>query len=101
MPRYVDVERFKIWLSEKVKEGLVSFSSAETVASLLRYAPTANVAPVIHAHWIKKMHEWDLGDPPQDYTDFTCSNCKIRVQDKTPFCPFCGSEMSEEDNQCQ
>lgn len=54
-----------------------------------------------NAHWIKKVHEWDLGDPPSDYTDYTCSNCKIRVQDKTPFCPFCGAEMNEEEHQCQ
>ena len=61
----------------------------------MRLADTVEDAPVVHAHWIKKIHEWDLGDPPYDYTDFTCSNCKIRVENKTPFCPDCGAKMDE------
>ena len=49
-----------------------------------------------HAHWIEKLREWDLGDPPQDYTDYTCSNCKMRVQYPSRFCPDCGAKMDEE-----
>lgn len=71
-------------------------SSIDIVQRRIKGYPTADVAHVVHSHWVKKTHEWDLGDPPCDYTDFTCFNCKIRVQNKTAFCPDCGAKMDEE-----
>lgn len=53
--------------------------------------------PLIHAHWIKKSHEWDF--PPYFYHDFTCSNCGVREQDKAPYCRYCGAKMDEKENE--
>ena len=91
-----DIEDAITHLSERFGENCVVSETLSVVVDKINTAPVIDVAPVIHAHWIKKIHEWDLGDPPQDYADYTCSNCKIRVQDKTPFCPYCGAKMDEE-----
>lgn len=101
MPRYIDADEAKrIFLdcaAQQLRLDRIGDARAmKQAADCLDGIPTADVAPVVHAHWIKKIHEWDLGDPPYDYTDFTCSKCKIRVQNKTSFCPDCGAKMDEE-----
>lgn len=97
MPKYIDVERFKIWLSEQVKKDLVSWSSAETAASLLRYAPIDDVAPVVHAKWIEKFEGTYLRRA------MYCSACKkksgiggSKANQMKPYCPNCGAKMDEE-----
>lgn len=104
MPRYIDAEIAQKFFrafaaSKEIKPYTkIDWDTAYRVAAdSIDDIPTADVAPVVHGHWIKKIHEWDLGDPPSDYTDFTCSKCKIRVQNKTPFCSECGARMDEEE----
>ena len=52
--------------------------------------PTADVKPIVHAHWIKGI-----------VADITCSNCDfpIYADDKTihklAYCPHCGAKMDE------
>ena len=53
MSSYIDAHRFKSWLEEQVKLKVVSIASAEGTASLLEYAPTADVQEVKHGKWIK------------------------------------------------
>ena len=93
-PRYIDAERFKIWLSEQVKKGLVSFSSAEDAASLLRYAPTVDASPVIHAHWIPKKEM--IRSP--EAKNYNCSACG-KESFAYPSCPYCRAIMDEESKQ--
>ena len=50
---------------------------------------------VERGEWIEKTHEWDFG-PPWDYTDYTCSICGSREQNKRIFCPECGAYMRKE-----
>lgn len=56
----------------------------EQIESDIEDTPAADVAPVIHGHWI-----YDSGS-------FRCSVCKdISVVDfRTPYCPQCGAEMN-------
>lgn len=44
--------------------------------------PAADVAPVVHARWIK--------GPSNPY----CSECFVECRDETPFCPNCGAKMN-------
>lgn len=57
-------------------------------------APTLDVKPVIHAHWIKS----PFGD-----VSITCSNCNFHMCiaesaiPKMAYCPNCGSSMMEDE----
>ena len=61
------------------------------VVNLLLHAPTADVAPVIHARWVKRGCKWQ------------CTHCKVLMSiEGTPkenllnYCPNCGAKMDEE-----
>ena len=44
---------------------------------------------VERGEWIEEVHDWDFGD----YTDYRCSICRSREQNKRHFCPECGADM--------
>ena len=57
--------------------------------------PNADVAPIVHAHWISKNphgYEWI----------FVCSNCDYidgyPFNDRSNYCPNCGAKMDEKEN---
>ena len=81
MARYIDAEK------------LIVFANNSTVgvdANDIARFPTEDVAPVVHARWISKMHKmW--GRCP------TCSHCGRIVQEETNYCPNCGAKMDEEE----
>ena len=41
--------------------------------------------------WVEIQREWDF--EPYFYTDYTCSVCGDREQNKRHFCPNCGAKM--------
>ena len=47
---------------------------------------------VERGEWVEAVHDWDFGD----YTDYRCSICGTREQNKRPFCPECGADMRGE-----
>lgn len=49
----------------------------------IEHIPAADVAPVVHARWIK--------GPSNPY----CSECFVECRDETPFCPNCGAKMDK------
>lgn len=58
--------------------------------SVLQSAPTADVAPVVHAHKVCK---------PCGVLDlYVCSNCKGSLNLNNLYCPNCGAKMDEEVN---
>lgn len=79
MDRYIDAEK--------------AFNSVDTsvinsqyAISIIKSAPTEDVAPVVHAHWIDTLYGW------------ACSNCE-EEQEYTLYlvhCPHCGAKMDEE-----
>ena len=68
------------------------------LAELFREAKAADVAPVIHAHWIEQ-EDGNLD------TYYTCSSCKedFDLIAGTPcenlynYCPSCGAKMDEKE----
>ncbi len=52
----------------------------------------AGYRKVERGEWIEAVHDWDFGD----YTDYRCSICGTREQNKRPFCPECGADMRGE-----
>lgn len=63
----------------------------DIAAGLLRVAPAADVAPVVHGRWVSK-NEWT----------FVCSNCDYvdayPFDDRYNYCPNCGAKMDGGDN---
>ena len=70
----------------------------DDLAELFREAKAADVAPVIHAHWIEQ-EDGNLD------TYYTCSSCKedFDLIAGTPcenlynYCPSCGAKMDEKE----
>lgn len=94
MSRYIDVEPSKI--DEVIKTELGMYDTVE-LKEMLSYYPTADVAPVIHAHW-------ELWDHEEASTTLRCSRCGREVEHKGsydeikdvfPYC-HCGAKMDEE-----
>lgn len=56
------------------------------VRHVLTAAPAADVAPLVHARWIK-----GASNP-------YCPKCFVECRDETPFCPNCGAKMDGGDN---
>ena len=55
MARYIDADK----TDEVIKTELGMYDTTE-LKEMLKYFPTADVAPVVHAHWIPK-HQTPLG----------------------------------------
>lgn len=55
----------------------------------LSMLPTADVAPVVHAHWERKAYFPD-GTPA-----WVCSRCGRAEEEREPYCN-CGAKMDEE-----
>lgn len=56
---------------------------------IIESQPTADVAPVIHAHWIRQ---------DESFTRFKCSNPECGIENCSGFenyCPNCGAKMDE------
>lgn len=92
MARYIDADALKEeWLLYNKQEYF-----SDVFIESIDDQPTADVAPVIHAHWVR-----------HGKNDFECSNCK-RIVFASPSvsvdlvnewfkrCPECGAIMGEE-----
>ena len=85
-----------------VKEAIANIvnSDSETVSltdleieiemTITDYTDAADVAPVVHAHWITA----------EDDDFWTCSNCRKYIPKDCAhgYCPKCGAKMSGEKN---
>ena len=95
MARYIDADKFKIWLANEY----FTFGRIKEVNDVfkpLSEFPPEDVAPVTHAHWI------------EDCGDYKCSHCSTEFWDEMVFivrtsehefpnyCPVCGAKMDEE-----
>lgn len=109
MSRYIDAEKFVVELRERFCEDcddeLACWACGihKTIEAIEDY-PAADVAPVVHGHWIDKT-EWhgNIG-----FCCYECSNCGY-VRDNKPksrgdgrgcnFCDDCGAKMDESEGE--
>lgn len=94
---YIDADAFISVLKERQKEfdgcgrafGKTAFCVLEETINKLQLFPKADVAPVVHAHWIC------LG-----FGDYECSHCHEYITEDfiegAFFCDNCGAKMDEE-----
>ena len=96
MSKYVDVEKI---LNDKGRATCFPHTSDLYYhESVLQYAPAEDVAPVIHAHWIKRdkyVCDSDLKPIIKTGEIYICSRCKLEEKREYPYC-HCGAKMDEE-----
>lgn len=103
-PRYVDAEEAK-----KNVFGVLHCEYAtpeeDMALSAIDDTPTADVEPVIHAHWIEQEESTNASLP--NNRRLICSHCRTKfnpvfmsaccgfIVSKFPECPICGARMDE------
>ena len=117
MNRYIDAERYKKkllnWVkdcdqddAEQVRDGTV----IEDCAYSIDDEPSADVAPVIHAHWncIENVHSYE-----GTFDAYECSHCHksflddlcenngsdyVDAKKDFKYCPFCGAKIDGDEH---
>ena len=106
MARYIDADALYVNIKAECNpygKPTISFDDGCKVLDMIRRTPTADVAPVVHAHWIV--------DVRGSYGVRNCSNCGgygndththygrthgdvdgFRIE-PLPYCPHCGAKM--------
>lgn len=94
MPRYIDAElAVKLLHSDFDMQEL--YLPIHFEEFIIDGVPSADVAPVVHAHWI----DADQFDP--FYLHGMCSNCRYEqsISDSLRYCPNCGARMDEKEDE--
>jgi len=81
MARFIDADKLIWQVQDSDKYGTIT---KQVFISLLQNSETADVAPVVHAHWEDCSNGW------------MCSNCERDSRRDTDYCPKCGAKMDEE-----
>ena len=92
MPRYIDADKLIWQVQDSDKYGTIT---KQVFISLLQNSETADVAPVIHGHWVDT-YGHSLSE---------CSACNCEFSDNIvllnhyvmfpKYCPNCGAKMDE------
>lgn len=81
MPRYIDADDLK---SKLISSGAIG----EFGLYLIDNQPAADVAPVVHGHWIK-----EKPDAIVHWGCSACRNCYYLDEPNAKYCPNCGAKM--------
>lgn len=73
-------------ISSKENDNQSFLDGIETAKEIIKNAPAADVAPVVHGKWIDK-----------GSLSCRCSNCGCKSTKETPYCAICGAKMDKED----
>ena len=93
MARYADVDKLIWQVQNNDKYGTIT---KQVFISLLQNSEMEDVAPVVHAHWIKRSNpNYSPFDGSVEY-DKICSNCGCYNECFDNYCPDCGAKMDEE-----
>ena len=78
MAEYLEKEDFKSWMKENITKNSM-------ILTAIDYAPSADVVPVKHGEWDKKL--FLIG------TSYYCSECGDNFGEPYNYCPNCGAKM--------
>ena len=88
----VAIKNLKEWLNQT---GIIPKDTSYywELLGCIEDAPTVDVKPVIHAHWVDANDFVNIGNGI--HTE--CSHCHTWSKDKTNYCRFCGAIMDEKE----
>ena len=95
--RYIGAEHLKEVIdATDFPNGLIPIKALNTI---IDSQTTADVAPIVHAHWIKV--QWVKDETYQEggWWISRCSNCIIPYNEQKRYCPNCGARMDEKENE--
>ena len=101
MARYIDADALYVNIKAECNpygKPTISFDDGCKVLDMIRRTPTADVAPVVHAHWERKFKREGVYEDLWLY----CSNCNSRTAEEYApywwtYCPYCGAIMDEKE----
>ena len=95
MARYIDADKLKPktewWREMDDYDHEREYCRSYYPLSEIENAPTEDVTPIIHAHWIVR-------EPTEEFIAeyYECSHCHYEDVLKENYCPECGAERREE-----
>ena len=87
MVEYIEREALKSQIAEN--KLMAREPAAKRILAMIDDIPAADVAPVVHGHWIRQ---------DESFTRFKCSNPECGIENCSGFenyCPNCGAKMDE------
>lgn len=94
MGKFIDRQKLEAHFSPAIT-GKEAYTAGEVLLSIQKF-PSADVVPVVHAHWLKINNpNYSPFDQSSEYYLF-CSNCECGHVQMYNFCPSCGAKMDEE-----
>ena len=100
--RYIDPYQLADKVDESMRdnphEGKIALNHRlehEHFLRMIALAPSADVEPVVHAHWIGINPKKDVEGWIE--RDYKCSACDEISWEKRNYCPNCGAKMDLED----
>ena len=91
MSRYIDADAAKQDAEERGGTLWLTDGDVKEVKRFLDDQPTADVAPVVHAYWIR--HEWAEEVEGILISNYECSHCHEWFRDNRGHCGECGARM--------
>ena len=75
-------------------------SDNEYLSERLQKAPTIEVNPVVHAHWVTEQEAEEINRYDLTYCCSACGHCDWDCTESEGFeyCPNCGAKMDEKEN---
>ena len=75
-------------------------SDNEYLSERLKKAPTIEIKPVVHAHWVTEQETEEINRYDLTYCCSACGHCDWDCTESEGFeyCPNCGAKMDEREN---
>lgn len=92
MAEYIEREALKSQIAEN--KLMAREPAAKRILAMIDDMPTANVAPVVHGHWVDPLGQ----DPYCSVCGFSYEHEQGESAQTTDYCGECGAKMDEEEH---